>query len=68
VSENHPLILVVIQAVVGSSPIVSVRENVKAAHAGSIICFGSSRDEEFCGDTVFVVGSSEPWTSRRAHG
>lgn len=34
--------------------------------AGSIICFGSSMDGEFCVDTVFVVASSEPWTPAQA--
>jgi hypothetical protein len=29
---------------------------------GSVICFGSTIDHEFCLDTVFVVGSAEPWT------
>lgn len=29
---------------------------------GSIICFGSTMDRQFCIDTVFVVASSEPWT------
>ena len=33
---------------------------------GSIICFGSSMDGEFCVDTVFVVASSEPWTPAQA--
>lgn len=33
---------------------------------GSIICFGSSIDSEFCVDTVFVVASSDPWTPARA--
>lgn len=29
---------------------------------GSVICFGSTIDHEFCLDTVFVVGSAEAWT------
>jgi len=29
---------------------------------GSVICFGSTIDNEFCLDTMFVVSSSEPWT------
>jgi hypothetical protein len=29
---------------------------------GSVICFGSTMDHEFCVDTVFVVASAEPWT------
>jgi len=33
---------------------------------GSIICFGSTIDGEFCVDTVFVVASSEPWTPAQA--
>lgn len=33
---------------------------------GSVICFGSTRDHEFCVDTVFVVGSAEPWTPAEA--
>jgi hypothetical protein len=28
---------------------------------GSVICFGSRLDGEFCVDTVFVVGSAEQW-------
>jgi hypothetical protein len=28
---------------------------------GSILCFGSTIDGEFCVDTVFVVASAEPW-------
>lgn len=28
---------------------------------GSVICFGSAIDGEFCVDTVFVVASAEPW-------
>jgi hypothetical protein len=28
---------------------------------GSVICFGSTIDGEFCADTVFVVASAEPW-------
>lgn len=28
---------------------------------GSVICFGSTIDGEFCVDTVFVVASAEPW-------
>jgi hypothetical protein len=30
--------------------------------AGSVICFGSTIDGEFCLDTVFVVASAQPWT------
>ena len=30
---------------------------------GSVICFGSTIDHAFCLDTVFVVGSSQPWTA-----
>lgn len=33
---------------------------------GSVICFGSTLDGAFCLDTVFVVGSAEPWDP--AHG
>lgn len=33
---------------------------------GSVICFGSTLDGVFCLDTVFVVGSAEPWDP--AHG
>jgi hypothetical protein len=29
---------------------------------GSVICFGSAINGEFCADTVFVVASAEPWT------
>ncbi len=28
---------------------------------GSVICFGSTIDDQFCVDTVFVVASAEPW-------
>jgi hypothetical protein len=30
---------------------------------GSVICFGSTLDYEFCVDTVFVVAEAEPWTA-----
>lgn len=30
---------------------------------GSVICFGSTVEHGFCLDTVFVVGSAEPWTA-----
>lgn len=33
---------------------------------GSVICFGSTRDHEFCVDTVLVVGSAESWTPAEA--
>jgi hypothetical protein len=33
---------------------------------GSVICFGSSIGGDFCVDTVFVIGSSEPWTPAAA--
>ncbi len=33
---------------------------------GSVICFGSTIDQEFCLDTVFVVASAEPWTAASA--
>jgi hypothetical protein len=32
---------------------------------GSVICFGSTIQGEFCIDTVFVVGSREPWSPGR---
>jgi hypothetical protein len=32
---------------------------------GSVICFGSTIDGEFCVDTVFVVASREPWVPVR---
>jgi hypothetical protein len=28
---------------------------------GSVICFGSTINGEFCADTIFVVASAEPW-------
>jgi hypothetical protein len=28
---------------------------------GSVLCFGSTIDRDFCIDTVFVVASAEPW-------
>lgn len=31
---------------------------------GSVICFGSTIDGEFCVDTVFVVASRQPWVPR----
>ena len=31
-------------------------------HRGSVLCFGSTMDGEFCLDTVFVVASAEPWS------
>ncbi|WP_328450417.1 hypothetical protein [Amycolatopsis sp. NBC_00438] len=34
--------------------------------AGSVICFGSRLDHEFCVDTVFVVAESKPWTPAQA--
>lgn len=33
---------------------------------GSVICFGSTKDHEFCLDSVLVVGSAEPWTPAEA--
>jgi len=33
---------------------------------GSVICFGSTIDGEFCVDTVFVVAAAEPWTPGEA--
>jgi hypothetical protein len=33
---------------------------------GSVICFGSTVDGDFCVDTVFVVASSEPWVAADA--
>jgi hypothetical protein len=30
---------------------------------GSVICFGSKIDTEFCVDTFFVVASAQPWTA-----
>jgi hypothetical protein len=33
---------------------------------GSVICFGSTIQGEFCLDTVFVVASAEPWTPGEA--
>jgi hypothetical protein len=33
---------------------------------GSVICFGSTIDGEFCVDTVLVVASAEPWIPSRA--
>jgi hypothetical protein len=33
---------------------------------GSVICFGSTIDGEFCVDTVFVVAAAEPWMPAEA--
>jgi hypothetical protein len=33
---------------------------------GSVVCFGSSIDHEFCLDTAFVVASAEPWVPTNA--
>lgn len=33
---------------------------------GSVICFGSTINGEFCTDTVFVVASAERWTAAEA--
>lgn len=33
---------------------------------GSVVCFGSTMDGEFCVDTVFVVASAEPWVPAEA--
>jgi hypothetical protein len=33
---------------------------------GSVICFGSTIDREFCLDTVLVVASSDPWVAADA--
>jgi hypothetical protein len=33
---------------------------------GSVMCFGSTIDGEFCVDTVFVVASAEPWVPAEA--
>ena len=33
---------------------------------GSVICFGSTIGEDFCLDTVFVVGSAEAWIPAKA--
>jgi hypothetical protein len=33
---------------------------------GSVICFGSTIDGEFCADTVFVIASAEPWVPAEA--
>lgn len=33
---------------------------------GSVICFGSTLDGEFCLDTVFVVADHQPWTPATA--
>ena len=34
--------------------------SMQALPPGSLICFGSSIQDEFCVDTVFVVASAEP--------
>ncbi len=33
---------------------------------GSVICFGSTVDRQFCVDTVLVVASAEPWVAADA--
>ena len=33
---------------------------------GSVICFGSTVDRQFCVDTVLVVASAEPWVAANA--
>jgi len=35
--------------------------SVQRLTRGSVICFGSTIDGEFCADTVFVVASADPW-------
>lgn len=40
--------------------------SMQSLPGGSVICFGSTRDHEFCLDTVLVVGSAEPWTPAEA--
>jgi hypothetical protein len=35
---------------------------------GSVVCFGSTVDHEFCVDTVLVVASAEPWVPAHAVG
>ena len=40
--------------------------SMQKLHRGSVLCFGSSIDGEFCIDTVFVVASYEPWVPAHA--
>jgi len=35
--------------------------SMQGLNPGSVICFGSTIDSEFCVDTIFVVASAEPW-------
>lgn len=37
------------------------RTSMQQLTPGSVICFGSTIDGEFCVDTVLVVASAEPW-------
>jgi hypothetical protein len=43
-----------------------VRTAMQHLPRGSVICFGSSIDGDFCIDTVFVVASAEPWVPAEA--
>ena len=38
------------------------RTGMQHLSPGSVICFGSTRHNEFCVDTVFVVATAHPWT------
>jgi len=37
------------------------RTSMQDLRSGSVICFGSTVDGDFCVDTVLVVASAEPW-------
>lgn len=40
--------------------------SMQALTRGSVICFGSTIDGDFCVDTVLVVASAEPWVPAEA--
>ena len=43
-----------------------LRTSMQNLPIGTVICFGSTIDREFCVDTVLVVGSAEPWVPAEA--
>jgi hypothetical protein len=45
-----------------------LRTSMQDLPIGSFIAFGSTIDYKFCIDTVFVVGSREPWVPAEASG
>ena len=43
-----------------------LRTSMQDLPPGSVICFGSTIDHQFCLDTLFVVASDEPWVPAQA--